>query len=143
MRLSDETGFALGLKMKWKAAAILMLCTATLLQGRQDDSLSAFEKCRIVTTGDLTDKQVPSFATYQVSSAETRESATLDLKSNPIARTYRTVLKGEMAEGPNFAGHNRVAVWGCGSSCAMFAVVNLKTGRHPRDSHPLAVCISV
>ena len=34
-----------------------------------------------------------------------------------------------MSEGANFAGHYRVAVWGCGSSCAMFAVVNLNTGR--------------
>jgi len=34
-----------------------------------------------------------------------------------------------MAEGANFAGHYRVAFWGCGASCAMFAVVNLITGR--------------
>jgi hypothetical protein len=34
-----------------------------------------------------------------------------------------------MEEGPNFAGHYRVAVWGCGSSCAMFAVINLKSGK--------------
>jgi len=31
--------------------------------------------------------------------------------------------------GPNFAGQYRVAIWGCGTSCAQFAVVNLKTGR--------------
>jgi hypothetical protein len=42
---------------------------------------------------------------------------------------YRTVLRQEIAQGPNFAGHYRLAVLGCGSSCAMFAVVNLKTGR--------------
>ena len=34
-----------------------------------------------------------------------------------------------MNGGANFAGHYRVAIWGCGSSCAQFAVVNLKTGR--------------
>jgi hypothetical protein len=42
---------------------------------------------------------------------------------------YRTLLRQEVTRGPNFAGHYRVAVWGCGSSCAMFAVVNLNTGR--------------
>jgi hypothetical protein len=42
---------------------------------------------------------------------------------------YRTVLRSEIAKGSNFAGHYRVAVWGCGSSCSMFAVVNLITGR--------------
>ena len=34
-----------------------------------------------------------------------------------------------MSEKPNFAGHYRLAYWGCGTSCAMFAVVNLKTGK--------------
>ena len=34
-----------------------------------------------------------------------------------------------MAEGPNYAGHYRLAVWGCGSGCAMFAAVDLNTGK--------------
>jgi hypothetical protein len=33
-----------------------------------------------------------------------------------------------MSQGANFAGLYRVAIWGCGSSCSQFAVVNLKTG---------------
>jgi hypothetical protein len=52
----------------------------------------------------------------------------LDLQNNPIAKMYRTVIRSEMRRGVNFAGHYRVAVWGCGSSCAQFAVVNLSTG---------------
>jgi len=96
---------------------------------QHDDLPSAFDKCRMVTTEDVIDKRAPTFATYRDTSPETVENPNLDLKSNPTARMYRTVLRSEIARGPNFAGHYRVAVWGCGSSCSMFAVVNLITGR--------------
>jgi hypothetical protein len=96
---------------------------------QHDDVPSAFDKCRMVTTEDVIDKRAPAFATYRVMSPETVENPSLDLKSNHTARMYRTVLRSEIAKGPNFAGHYRVAIWGCGTSCAMFAVVNLKTGR--------------
>jgi hypothetical protein len=105
------------------------LCVVPGLQAQRDDSPSAFDKCRIVTTEDLVDKEAPAFAAYRVASPETVENPNLDLKSSPTARMYRTVLRREIARGPNFAGHYRVAVWGCGSSCSMFAVVNLITGR--------------
>ncbi len=41
---------------------------------------------------------------------------------------YRTVIRQQMKEGPNFADHYHVAIWGCGASCAQFAVVNLENG---------------
>jgi hypothetical protein len=83
----------------------------------------------MVKPSDLIDKDAPHFTDYHISISPVQGSPQLNLKSNPIAKTYRTVLRQEMAQGPNFAGHYRVAIWGCGSSCAMFAVVNLKTGR--------------
>ena len=46
-----------------------------------------------------------------------------------MARKYRTVLRLEISKGPNYAAHYRLVYWGCGTSCANFAVVNLKTGR--------------
>jgi hypothetical protein len=104
-------------------------CLLSALRAHQDDSPSAYDKCRTVTSVDLADEKAPTFVAYPVSSTETVENPKLDLKSNAIARMYRTVLRQEISLGPNFAGHYRVAVWGCGSSCAMFAVVNLKTGR--------------
>lgn len=94
-----------------------------------DDIQSTLDKCRLVTSADLADAKAPTFASYRVTVPEVSSTPKLDLKSNPIARTYRTVLGQEIARGPNFAGHYRVAIWGCGSSCAMFAVVNLNTGR--------------
>jgi hypothetical protein len=104
-------------------------CVVPGFQAQRDDSPSAFDKCRIVTTEDLVDRGAPAFAAYRVASPETVENPNLDLKSNPTPRMYRTVLRREIALGPNFAGHYRVAVWGCGSSCSMIAVVNLNTGR--------------
>jgi hypothetical protein len=44
------------------------------------------------------------------------------------ARQFRTVLRLAAAEGPNFNGHYRIAVWGCGTNCIEWAIINLRTG---------------
>ena len=95
----------------------------------QTDGQTPAEKCRLITTSDLSDFKAPAFSEYPTTTLEVVSTPKLDMKSNPIAKTYRTVLRQEIAEGPNYAGHYRVAFWGCGSSCAMFAVVDLKTGK--------------
>src|SRR5215831_11081735 len=77
----------------------------------------------------LLDKSAPRFNQYAQKDSAPKTLAKLDLRSNPIARMYRTVIRQEMSQGANFAGFYRVAIWGCGSSCAQFAVVNLETGR--------------
>jgi hypothetical protein len=116
--------------MKWRDEAIMLLaCAVFVLPHSQQDEPSAFDKCRIVTSSDLTDNKAPHFTAYRIPTPEVIEGPKLDLKSNPTARMYRTLLRQEVARGPNFAGHYRVAIWGCGSSCAMFAVINLNTGR--------------
>jgi len=91
-------------------------------------SLSQQPDCWYITASDLADVKAPTFDTYRVIQ-ETVENPKLDLASNPVARKYRTVLRLEIAKGPNYAGHYRLVYWGCGTSCANFAVVNLKTGR--------------
>lgn len=78
---------------------------------------------------DLGDASAPRFEQYPVKPSPPTSPANLDLRSNPVARRYRTVIRQQMKEGPNLAGHYRVAIWGCGTSCAQFAVVNLKSGR--------------
>lgn len=116
--------------MKWNyEATTLVACAALILAHFQQDVPSPFDRCRIVTSSDLIDAKAPSFAGYRVPVVQTAASPKLDLKSNPTAKMYRTLLKQEVFKGPNFAGHYRVAIWGCGTSCAMFAIVNLKTGR--------------
>ena len=87
------------------------------------------DECDLVTTADLSDTEAPTFAEHPVVTQKVVSAPRLDLKSNPIAKTYRTVLRREVIEGPNYAGHYRVAFWGCGTSCAMFAVIDLKTGK--------------
>ncbi len=82
-----------------------------------------------VGASDLADPSAPHFEQYAAKDLPPLSPAKLDLQSNPVAKTYRTVIRREMKDGPNFAGQYRVAIWGCGSSCAQFAVVNLKTGR--------------
>jgi len=94
----------------------------------QQDALTPFEKCRLVTPSDLSEKGAPAFAAYRDNINSMSGGPKLDL-SNPTAWTYRTWFQHEVARGPNFAGHYGVVVWGCGTSCGMFAVVNLNTGR--------------
>ena len=45
-------------------------------------------------------------------------------------RMYRTRIRNGVAAGagPNFAGHYFVISWGCGSNCAMMAMVDARTG---------------
>jgi hypothetical protein len=109
----------------WKSffiCALLCLCASA----QNDGSPSRF--C-FIGVSDLADATAPHFDQYPVKGALPGGHANLDTHSNPVARTYRSVLRQQMSEGANFAGHYKVAVWGCGSSCAMFAVVNLNTGR--------------
>ncbi len=89
------------------------------------------EKARFcfIGAGDFMDSSAPHFDQYFVNTAPPSSPVKLDVHSNSIARMYRTVIRHEMSQGPNFAGHYRVAIWGCGSSCAQFAVVNLTTGK--------------
>jgi hypothetical protein len=116
--------------MKWvHETTALLICAVLVLTHRPQDAQSAFDKCRIVTPSDLRDSGAPSFNAYHVPDTPLAETPKLDLKSSATARQFRTLLRQEITKGPNFAGHYRVAVWGCGTSCADFAVVNLETGR--------------
>jgi hypothetical protein len=126
-----ETGKWLTCGMSWKLYGISLLCSLlTFSTGfAQQDESTSLEKCRSVLAADLTDAKAPAFGAYSATTPEAFQTAALDLKSNPIARAYRTILREQMSEKPNFAGHYRLAYWGCGASCAMFAVVNLKTGK--------------
>lgn len=105
----------------------LLLLPAALL-GQTGEHTPA-EACRFVTATDLSDAKAPAFGDYPTVPHEGISNSKLDLKTSPVARKYRTQLRQQIAAGPNYAGHYTVAFWGCGSSCTMFAVVNLKTGK--------------
>ncbi len=95
-----------------------LACVALVLQA--DD-------CKVIRGKDLSDPKAPTFSAYRVQKEQV-PNPRLDLSSD-VARMFRTVFSQQTKKGPNYAGHYRVVVWGCGSSCASFAVVNLRTGR--------------
>jgi hypothetical protein len=73
-------------------------------------------------------KAVPRFEDFAVP-RERITSPRLDLKSHPIGRRFRTILRRAVREEPpNLAGHYLVVEWGCGTACSQFAIVNLKSG---------------
>jgi hypothetical protein len=54
----------------------------------------------------------------------------LDLRSHPLARTFRTRLREDLkTEGINFAGHYTFATVGCGAGCSINAFIDARTGR--------------
>ncbi len=69
------------------------------------------------------------FEDFPVPKVFTGRPKPIDLSSHPHAREYRTELRRQAKEGPNFAGHYTIAVWGCGTSCQAFAIVDALNGR--------------
>jgi hypothetical protein len=54
----------------------------------------------------------------------------LDLRSHPLARTYRTRIREDMrSAGINLAGHYTLATAGCGAGCSINAIIDARTGR--------------
>lgn len=73
-------------------------------------------------------EKVPTFGQYKVPVSKSRAKSP-DLKSHKDARLFRTNLRNATKEGVNFAGHYALTYWGCGSSCGVGAIVDLKTGK--------------
>jgi hypothetical protein len=73
-------------------------------------------------------KQAPRFSDFAAKSEWTGRPVPVDLKHNPAARQFRTMLRQGAAHGPNFAGHYTIVGWGCGSSCLNWAIVDAKCG---------------
>jgi hypothetical protein len=71
----------------------------------------------------------PRFEDYPVT-VWRGKMAPLDLRSHPLARTFRTRLREDMkTEGVNFAGHYTLATAGCGTGCSINAIIDARTGR--------------
>lgn len=72
--------------------------------------------------------ELPEFEQFPVSEIYKGTPAPVNLNSHPEARRFRTALRNGAKQGPNFAGHYTVVMWGCGSSCQVVAIVDAKTG---------------
>ncbi|WP_264165906.1 hypothetical protein [Burkholderia sp. AU30280] len=71
----------------------------------------------------------PSFEHYPVRATPApRKPVTAPRLTTKEARLYRTVIRDEFTQPANFAGHYRVAIWGCGTDCRNFAIVDKYTG---------------
>ena len=63
--------------------------------------------------------------------------------TTPKARQFRTILRREASEGPNFNGHYRVLHWGCGTNCIEWAVIDLTSGTVWMAPEPALSCAVV
>lgn len=48
---------------------------------------------------------------------------------NPNVRMFRTQFREAASQPPNFAGHYRIKIWGCGTQCLEAGMLDLATGR--------------
>lgn len=71
---------------------------------------------------------LPCFEDFRVAEVYQGKPAPAQPKS-AFANRFRSVIRQGAEKGPNFAGHYTVIVWGCGTSCAEFAIVDALTGR--------------
>ena len=71
--------------------------------------------------------QVPSFAEFPTVEPLTGRSATPVIRTE-FQKEFRTQILRESRLPANFAGHYRIAEWGCGTACVSLAVINLRTG---------------
>ncbi|TKC86985.1 hypothetical protein FAZ69_19590 [Trinickia terrae] len=70
-----------------------------------------------------------SFADYPAASGNAQpQAATHPVLTSKKAQLFRTVIRNEFSEPANFAGHYRVAIWGCGTDCRDFAILDKDTG---------------
>jgi hypothetical protein len=83
----------------------------------------------LVESKGFSAKALPNYSDYAVTNIFRGKPVEVDLASHSKARRYRTMLSFQAAQGANFAGHYRVATWGCGTECNEFAIVDCKTGK--------------
>jgi hypothetical protein len=85
--------------------------------------------CYPITAKDLMREGAPRFDQYPAKAEKIRHPARVNLKSHPMARRYRTMLRRGAAGVPNFPGHYAIVGWGCGTWYVQFAAVDLKSGK--------------
>lgn len=76
-------------------------------------------------------KAPPAFDNYPVAS---QDASSHDIAAEPIlaskkAKQHRSIIRAEFHQPANFAGHYRIAIWGCGTDCRDFAILDKKTGK--------------
>jgi len=70
---------------------------------------------------------VHSFEKYPAKISDPRNPSRLVLTTR-LAKRYKTVITDASTQPVDFAGHYRVATWGCGTDCRGFAIINKLNG---------------
>jgi hypothetical protein len=78
---------------------------------------------------DFHSSEVPKFSQYTVEKLLTVAPPERLEFTAPDVRRYRTVIRQESQQEINFSGHYRIAIWGCGTDCRGFAIIDLITGK--------------
>jgi len=82
---------------------------------------------RSYASAPCSEKKHPEFKEYLTAETFAGKAHPPTL-ATPLDRKYRTVINESVAKGVNFAGQYVVAVWGCGTGCQKFVIVDAKTG---------------
>jgi hypothetical protein len=85
-------------------------------------------------------QRLPKFSSYPAA-IEKAQTRSIDFRRSPGSTTFRTRLKAALAEGTDFAGHYKIAGWGCGTGCISGAVIDVRNGRvyFPEELYALSV----
>lgn len=81
-----------------------------------------------VALGFAQDRPLPKFDDFKVAEIFKGQPA-VPILTTPRQRQYRTMIRRGAKDNFSFAGHFKIAGWGCGSSCSGFAIVDSKTGQ--------------
>ncbi len=109
---------------------VLSSLLAAIVFGLISDPANAvewFDRDCLITAGDAP-KDAPRFEDFPAPAIHIEKPHPVDFTGNRLAWRFRTVIRQGAAEGPNFAGHYTFVSWGCGSSCAAWAIVDSISG---------------
>ena len=82
-----------------------------------------------LTQGQTTVSSEPRFEQFSAD-VWSGKAGLLNLRSNRLARHYRTSLRRQLSEeGINFAGHYSLVAVGCGTGCSITAIVDARNGK--------------
>ena len=105
---------------------LLAVLIATFAQGCGIGAVAAHDAACEYDLANV--PNAPRFADY-LAPTNWRTHPARPLLDSHQARLFRTVIRDAAAQGPNFAGNDTVAVWGCGASCTSAAIVDARSGR--------------
>jgi hypothetical protein len=78
---------------------------------------------------DAVPAPAPRFDQFPARVERIANPAPVDLNSDPGAREFRTMLRRASRQGVDFAGHFKIATFGCGTSSICWGIVDERSGR--------------